>query len=121
MYTVTLETGFRACHGLKYAMGDTEPVHWHDWVVRTAVESEQLDKNGLALDFVYLKEKVDAVTDGLDNNELEKLNCFAGINASAENVARYIFGKLESQIPKPAKLLSIEVMEAPGCWAKFSR
>ena len=120
MYTITLETGFFASHGLKYAGGKAEPVHPHQWVVRAAVESEKLDENGIAVDFVLVKEKLDELTKQLEGEQLENLEYFSRINASAENVAKYLYEHLERQIPEPAKLESIEVMEAPGCWAKYT-
>ena len=120
MYTITLETGFFASHGLTYAGGETEPVHPHQWVVRAAIESEKLDENGIAVDFIIVKEKLDEIIKKLEGKQLENLEYFSKINASAENVAKFVFESLETQIPEPAKLVSIEVMEAPGCWAKYT-
>ena len=121
MFTVTLETGFKASHELTYAGGEKEELHFHDWQLRVAAQVEELDENGLAVDFVELKAEIDGITAVLDNSQLEDLGCFAGVNASAENVAKYIFDELKPQLPAKATLKYVEVMEAKGCWAKFSK
>lgn len=119
MFTVTVESSFAASHELTYAGGGKEELHNHHWRLRVAVEVEELDENGLAVDFIDLKAKIDEVTAVLDNTQLEELECFDGINASAENVAKYIYDQLESSLETKVMLEYVEVMEAQGCWAKF--
>ena len=120
LFTVTIETCFSASHQLTYASGEKEPLHKHNWLVRTTVATDQLDENGLAVDFIDLKVNVEKITAALDNKQLENLDCFKGINASAENVAKYIFDKLEPLVPTEATLVYIEVMEAENCWARYT-
>lgn len=121
MYTITIESSFRASHQLTYAAGQTEDRHEHDWQLKVAAQIEELDENGLAIDFIYLKSGIDKITTILDNSVLEELSCFEGINVTAENIAKYIFDQLEPQMPTKAMLISVDIMEAPGCWAKYSR
>jgi len=121
MYTITIESEFKASHQLTYTSGQTEDRHEHDWKLKVAAQIEELDENGLAIDFIYLKSKIDEVTAVFDNKELEDLSCFEGINVTAENIARYIFDQLEPHMPTKAMLDSVDIMEAPGCWAKYSR
>lgn len=121
MYTITIESSFTASHQLTYAGGATEDNHKHDWQLKVAAQIEELDENGLAVDFIYLKSKIDEITSVLDNTQLEELACFEGINATAENVAKYIYDQLEPQMPTKAMLVSVDIMEAPGCWAKYNK
>ena len=121
MYTITVESSFKASHQLTYAGGKTEENHAHDWQLKVAAQIEELDENGLAVDFIYLKSRIDEITEMLDNTQLEELTCFEGINVTAENIARYFYDRLESQMPTKAMLLSVEIMEAPGCWAKYNK
>ena len=121
LFTVTVENAFTAQHQLTIPDGQPEPLHSHDWIVRTAVSSAKLDKTGLALDFIQLKEEVEKIIAPFNKTKLHDLSCFQGINVSAENVAKYIFTSLEPLLPSNVKLKSVEVCEAPGCWAKFSR
>ena len=121
MYTITIESSFKAGHQLTYAGGETEQLHQHDWQLKVAAQIEELDENGLAIDFIYLKSRIDEITAVLDNTQLEELACFEGVNVTAENVAGYIYNQLETQMPTKAMLMFVEIMEAPGCWAKYTK
>jgi len=123
LYTVTVETTFNAQHQLTFANGQIETLHNHNWSLRAAVSNPNLDESGLAIDFIDLKAKIDDIIAPFNNVNLENLPQFgqAGKNASAENIARYIFDSLMTLIQKPLKLLYVEVMEAPKCWAKYSQ
>jgi 6-pyruvoyltetrahydropterin/6-carboxytetrahydropterin synthase len=121
LFTITVDGSFTASHALTYAGGETEDLHSHNWQVRVAVEVEELDENGLAVDFIDVKAKIDEITATLDNSQLEDLSCFEGINATAENVAKYIYDQLQPWLVTKAMLEYVEVMEAQGCWAKYSK
>ena len=120
MFTVTVQTSFKASHQLTMPGGQTEPLHEHNWVVRSSVAAEKLDETGLVVDFKWLEAKIEEVVSPLNGTRLEELACFEGVNASAENVAKYIYDKLEPLLPGRAELQYVEVSEAPDCWAKYS-
>lgn len=123
MFTVTVETGFRGEHQLSMADGQKEPLHAHDWVVRAAVSAEKLNEFGVAVDFIELKQEIDRIVAGFNDVQLEELDCFgaAGLEASAENVAKYIYDNLEDVLQAQVELQYVEVTEAEGCWAKYCR
>ncbi len=121
MFTVTVETTFTARHQLTIAQGQKEPLHSHDWIVRVAVSADRLDEMGLVVDFDDLKAKIEGVISPLSGARLEELSCFQGVNTSAENVAKYIYDKIEQLLPSHVKPRYVEVAEAPGCRAKYSR
>ena len=121
MFTIRVETHFRASHQLALPDGSKEPLHKHDWVVTAKVCSDKLDDMGLVMDFGQLKSMVDEITGGVGNGRFDSIDYFQRHNPSAENVAKYIFEKLEPKLPKGVKLRSIRVIEEPGCSAKFSK
>jgi 6-pyruvoyltetrahydropterin/6-carboxytetrahydropterin synthase len=121
MFTVSVETGFRASHQLALPDGSKEPLHHHNWAVTAKVSSDKLDSMGLVMDFSRLKAMVDKTIADFDNVPLDSIDYFQRNNSSAENVAKYIFDKLEPKLPSGVKLRSIKVIEEPGCSAKFSR
>lgn len=121
MYTITIENAFSAEHGLSFADGTVEPSHSHNWLVRLAVSSQDLDENGLAIDFHDLNDKLEQVLTPLKDTRLEESGCFQGQNASAENVAKYIYDKLAQLLPEHVSMEYTEVMEAENCWAKYCR
>jgi 6-pyruvoyltetrahydropterin/6-carboxytetrahydropterin synthase len=121
MFSVSVETHFWASHQLTLADSSKEPLHHHNWTVTAKVSSDKLDNTGLVMDFCRLKAMVEEITAGFDNVGLDSIDYFKRNNPSAENVAKYIFDKLEPKLPVGVKLRSIKVIEEPGCSAKFSK
>ncbi len=118
MFTVSVTTNFRAGHQITVA-SITEPYHIHDWIVETAVSGQELDDNGLLLDFNKLKKALENIVCQFDGRKLEDLKCFENINTSAENVAKYIYDRVKTLLPKRTSLLYVEVTETPGCRARY--
>jgi 6-pyruvoyltetrahydropterin/6-carboxytetrahydropterin synthase len=121
MFTISVETHFRASHQLTLRDGSKEPLHHHNWVVTASLSSDKLDDMGFVMDFCRLKAAVDKAIAEFDNIPLDSIDYFRRNNSSAENVAKYIFDKLEPKLPGGVKLRSIKVVEEPGCSAKFSK
>lgn len=121
MFTVSVETHFRASHQLTLPDGSKEPLHYHDWAVTAEVSSDKLNSMGFVMDFCRLKAAVDKMVAEFDNIPLDSIDYFQRNNSSAENVAKYIFDKLEPKLSSGVKLRSIRVVEEPGCSAKFSK
>jgi 6-pyruvoyltetrahydropterin/6-carboxytetrahydropterin synthase len=121
LFTVSVETHFWASHRLALPDGSKEPLHHHNWAVTADVSSSELDSMGLVMDFRRLRAMVDNIVAVFDNNQLEKLDYFQRNNPSAENVAKYIYEKLEPKLPKDVKLNHIRVVEQLGCSAKFGQ
>ena len=119
MFCLSVETRFWASHRLKLADGSKEPAHQHNWVVIADVRTDDLDSMGLVMDFRYLKAALEAIVSEFDNQQLDQLDYFARNNASAENVAKHVYDKLEPQLPDAVRLDCVSVGEETGCWAKF--
>jgi len=118
LYRITVTTNFRAGHQIT-AASITEPYHIHDWIVEAAVSGQGLDENGLLFDFNKLKKILENIVCKFDGRKLEDLKCFEGTNTSAENVAKYIYDRVKTLLPKRISLLYVEVTETPGCRAKY--
>ena len=121
MFAVSVETHFWASHQLTLPDGSRESLHCHNWMVAASVSSSELDSMGLVMDFQQLKALINNIVADFDNAPLEENGYFQRNSSSAENVARYIFEKLEPKLPKRVKLEHIRVTEEPGCGAKFGR
>ena len=121
MFTIRVETRFRASHQLTLPDGSKEPIHHHDWVVTADVSSGKLDNMGVVMNFQKLKAMMDAAVGDFDNTAIESVGYFQQNNPSAENVARYIYEKLRINLPGGVKLRNGRVIEEPGCSAKFSQ
>lgn len=97
--------------------GTLEPLHGHNWHVTVTVTADTLDAAGFVVDFHALDNALDAILATLNNRHLNDAGAMLGLNPSAENVCLAIARQLA--IPAPARLISIEVTEAPGCSAAY--
>ncbi|MBL7152736.1 MAG: 6-carboxytetrahydropterin synthase [Phycisphaerae bacterium] len=111
---------FRASHQLAMPDGSKEPTHNHNWSVTADVGSEKLDNTGVVMDFHKLRAALGDIIARFDNSQLDTIAYFQRNNPSAENLARYIYGKLRAKLPQGVDLQGIKVGEEQGCWAKFA-
>jgi len=123
MFTVGIETQFKAWHSIPLAdMSRTkEPEHEHFWAVEAEVCSESPADGGVVISFAQLRSRLADVTSTLSDSVLNEMEYFKDKSASAENVAVYIFDRLEPLLPKNIQLKSIKVSEQVGCWAIYNR
>jgi len=119
MYVIRVERYFKASHQLGLPDGSKEPVHSHDWMVTADVGSERLNSMGIVMNFRKLQAMIDKIIAGFNNTALESISFFQQNNPSAENVARYIYNKLQIELPEGVKLRNVRVVEEPGCSAIF--
>jgi 6-pyruvoyltetrahydropterin/6-carboxytetrahydropterin synthase len=101
--------------------GSKELVHHHNWTVTASVSSVELNPTGVVMDFSRLKSSLNNILAEfvIRRGGLNNIGCFNNINPSAENVAKYIYQKLEPELPKGVKLVKIAVAEEPGCLSEF--
>jgi 6-pyruvoyltetrahydropterin/6-carboxytetrahydropterin synthase len=120
IYRVATEMSFRAGHYLMFEPSGGENLHEHEWKVRVSVESAQLDKTGLVMDFHRLAGLLKEVVTPLTKVEaMNSLPAFAKENPSTERVARYIYEQLHGEIPAGARLREVVVWETPDCRASY--
>jgi 6-pyruvoyltetrahydropterin/6-carboxytetrahydropterin synthase len=121
LFTISVETGFRASHQLTLPDGSKEPLHEHDWRVVAQAGSDKLNAMGLVMDFHHLRDLLDSVLSQFQDTAMEQHPCFARNNSSAENVAKYVYTSVEGRLPSGVRLQKIKVVEEPGCAAKFTK
>ncbi len=111
-YSITATREFSAAHQLRLYDGSIEPLHGHNWRVRIAVESTQLDSIGVVMDFHDLEHRLNEVVSPMHNRNLNDLEAFRTVNPTAENVAVRIATALN--LPPAVRLQSVEVWETAG-------
>ena len=120
MYEVTVKTGFSAAHQLRYYDGKYENLHGHNWTVIVTVETRELDKIGLGVDFVVLKKNVADILSRLDYKNINEVAPFDLENPSAENISRWLFGELATLMNSDnARLKRVEIKEFDDCGAAY--
>ena len=120
MYEIRTEASFSAAHHLRDYAGPCENVHGHNWLVRATVRCRELNEMGIGIDFRTLKAALSAILAELDHTYLNQVLGETGLNPSSENIARYVFGKLQQAVEgEQCTVGRIEVFETPGNSAAY--
>ena len=98
MFEVTVQAGFSSGHYLRDYYGKCENPHGHNYRVLVTLVGEELEPNGLLLDFKLLKQVLRPTVHYLDHNMINDLEPFTTVNPSAENLAKYFFDKTAEQL-----------------------
>lgn len=119
MYEVVVTGKFVATHQLRDAAGIWETLHPHEWHVRATYAGPRLDAQGLLVDFVTLRRRLDDILAALAGGSLNEHPAFRDRNPSAEHVVRHIAEALLQTSEAGARLVVVEVEEEPGCLARY--
>lgn len=113
MYYLKVASCFDAAHFLPNYSGACGDMHGHHWtVIVTWKFSEELNKQGIALDLKALKCQLREILKDFDHQLLNKTL----LRPTAENLAKYIFDLLARQYLYEANFLqAVEIEETPGC------
>lgn len=113
MYEVTIIKSFSAAHLLSEIGGKCEALHGHNFKVEITAAAEKLNSAGLLIDFRFLKKILGEILEDIDHKHLNALASFAGINPSAENIARYIFEKMEQKVVTAGvRIIRVKIWES---------
>ena len=113
MYEVTIIKSFSAAHLLAQIGGKCEELHGHNFKVEVTLAAPDLNESGLLIDFRVIKKWFSVILDQMDHKHLNELPCFAGINPSAENIAKYIYTSMEPKATESqVRIARIKVWES---------
>ena len=119
MYEVRIQTGFYAAHRVRLTNRQLEPSHDHDFQVEAVLRSPNLDEAGVLIDFHTVQKALRRIVEPLADTDLAATPLMAGLNPSAENIARRLFEALQRELGPHAPLAAVYVREAPGCQAGY--
>ena len=117
MFSIVTEHEFSAAHAIRLYDGSIEPLHGHNWRVRVTVGRATLDEIGVVMDFHALHDQVEQILSPFRNRCFNDIPPFDRVNPTAECIAEHIGTSL--QLPMSVRLESVEILEAPGCWAIY--
>ncbi len=113
MYKLSVTDTFSAAHRLCGYEGACSNLHGHNWKVRVGLQSSQLDEIGMAMDFGVIKSLLDDILQELDHAYLNDIPAFTEINPTSENLAKYIFDRLEKMLSgSSASVCEVEICES---------
>ncbi len=100
MFEVTVEASFSSGHFLRDYYGKCENPHGHNYRVLVTLIGEELEPNGLLLDFKLLKQVLAPTVQYLDHNMINDLEPFTTLNPSAENLAKFFFDRTANELER---------------------
>ena len=110
MYYISKRMEIAGAHNLKLSYeSKCSNLHGHNWIVIVYCKSEELDENGMVIDFKNIK---NIVSDKLDHQYLNEIVDF---NPTAENIAKYICDEIGK------KCYKVSVQESEGNIAIYER
>ncbi len=115
-YTVRVEARFESAHYLREYRGISEPLHGHSYKVEAdlAGRGGGVDADAIAVDFVSAKRKLEQLAKRLDYACINDVPPFTEINPSAENIAEWFAGELQSAVEgEDAVVVAVTVWEGP--------
>ena len=116
MFEIKVSAEFEAAHRIAGYKGKCDRLHGHSWTVEAAVTGTKLDELGMLVDFKLVKGRLRELLEKLDHMFLNELEPFsAGINPTAENIARYIYNEMAKAefLTDDIRLKHIQVWESP--------
>lgn len=133
MFTVTTEQSFDAAHFLAGYQGKCKNLHGHRWRVLVTVYEQELENNGMVVDFGDLKGDLKAEVDCFDHVlivERDSLRSFVyqalceegfqiiqvDFRPTAENFAKFFFDRMKD---KGYQVKSATVYETPNNCAEY--
>lgn len=111
MFGIIIRESFSAAHFLRGYKGKCERIHGHNYLVEIQIEGKDLDEIGILWDFVEAKKILRGILDGLDHSLLNEDSPLGSLNPTVENIARYIFQRMKSQLPPYLILKRVTVWE----------
>ncbi len=113
MFELSVDAHFAAAHLLYGYRGDCGRLHGHTWKVTATVAAKGNETLGMSMDFKDIAEKLDGIIALLDHRNLNDLEWFGEKNPTAENLAVFIFDRLDAEIAGPGiALRSVTVAES---------
>ncbi len=118
MYEIGITRKFSSAHRLMHYNGKCEGLHGHNYKVEIVVYGDSL-VNGMLIDFVLFKQKVDEIIKSMDHIYLNETEPFRSKDPSAENIAEYIYTELSHQFAGTIRLRYVKVWESDDNWALY--
>jgi 6-pyruvoyltetrahydropterin/6-carboxytetrahydropterin synthase len=122
VFEVTVEAGFAAAHRLRDYEGACERLHGHNYKVALTVAADGLGPSGMVADFKVVKDVLREVVGVLDhrclNDDIPDFGTGA-LNPTAENLARWIAGKLAESLPADSQPARVKVWESDTSAATY--
>ncbi len=100
MFRLRVQNSFSSAHSLRNYNGDCAKLHGHNWKVEIVIAKDSVDEIGISIDFKKAKTILKEMVDKLDHQYLNDMPEFKDLNATAENISKYIYDELTPKFNK---------------------
>lgn len=121
MFELMIKKHFDASHTLPFHEGKCKRPHGHTYHVEISFAIENLDSNGMGVDFYILKKAFKRVEDLLDHRDLNEIFDVFNLTTTAENICLFIYAALvalsDENLDYNFRVNKVTVWETPsgGC------
>ena len=120
MYELKIISHFAGAHQLRNFRGSCERLHGHNWKVEVYVRGEKLGDDGTLIDFQEVKQATSKALETLDHEFLNELEPFKEENPSSENIAKYIFERVASELAgRGVRVYKVSAWESDSACASY--
>ena len=120
MFTLCVKDSFAAAHRLEAYHGKCENLHGHNFTVEAFFEGEQLNEEGMLVDFAILKGYVNEALSELDHKYINEIPFFHERASSSEYIALYLYERLRTLLKeKSVSVREVRVWESEKVYAAF--
>ena len=118
MYEIYVAAQFEAAHRLVSDFGPATRTHGHTYRIEVLVRGEHLKDDGTLYDIGQLRAAVEELAASLHYRDLNEVPDLAGMNTTAEAVARYCWDKLAPPLRgQGLDSLTVRIWESPQIYA----
>jgi 6-pyruvoyl-tetrahydropterin synthase len=125
MFSVTVREHMMIAHSLRgEVFGPAQRLHGATFVVDATFRRADLSADGIVIDIGRATEALRAVVAELDYRNLDDEPAVAGINTTAEALARYVADRLADALGDDARELGglvVTLRESHVAWASYER
>jgi 6-pyruvoyltetrahydropterin/6-carboxytetrahydropterin synthase len=120
MFVLCVKDSFAAAHRLESYHGKCENLHGHNFSVEALFEGEQVNGEGMLVDFAVLKGYVKEVLGELDHTFINETPFFRERASSSEYIAVYIHDRLKGLVKeKGITVREVRVWESDKVYAAY--
>jgi 6-pyruvoyltetrahydropterin/6-carboxytetrahydropterin synthase len=118
-YVLEVAARFEAAHHLTAYRGAPEPVHGHSFRVVARLAAAGLDGEGIAFDFVTVRDALARLAARFDHRDINAVPPFDTMSPTTERLAEWFHGELARELGAAAPLEAVTVFEGPDASATY--
>ena len=118
-YELTIKVDFGAAHHLRQYKGKCERLHGHNWKIDIHLSADELNEDGMVVDFVDAKKAAREVLKRFDHYYLNEVPPFDTLNPTSENIARVLAEEIQKQLPEGLRVARLTAWESDNCGATY--